>query len=232
MTAEEQCSAIIARLKTLANPINVAGMSRFGINSNQTLGISVNVLRRMAKETGRSQEISLLLWQTHIHEARILAAYLGIPSQVKETQMEQWVQDFDSWDICDQVCSNLFSLTPQAYVKAAEWSHKEREYEKRAGFVLMASLAVKDKKAGDDRFLQFFALIEDGSLDGRNYVKKAVNWALRQIGKRNSNLNRQCLELAQRIHKLDSPSARWIASDAIRELNSLPIRKKVMAAGR
>ena len=209
MTAEEQCSDIIARLSSLANPSNIAGMSRFGINSFKTLGIPVNVLRQIAKESGCNQDISLLLWQTQIHEARILAGYLGIPGQVKEVQMEQWAGDFDSWDICDQVCSNLFALSPLAYSKAVEWSRKEKEFEKRAGYVLMASLAVKDKKAGDDKFVQFFGLIEAGSIDRRNYVKKAVNWALRQIGKRNINLNRQCLELAQRIHKLDSPSAHW-----------------------
>jgi 3-methyladenine DNA glycosylase AlkD len=232
MTTKEQCAAIIAHMQTLANTENVAGMARFGINPCNTLGIPVKVLRLLAKGTGHSQELSELLWLSQIHEARILASYIGDPRQMKEQQMEFWVSQFDSWDVCDQVCSNLFVHTSLAYDKALEWSYREAEFEKRAGYVLMASLAVKDKKAGDEKFIQFFDAIKAGSFDSRNFVKKAVNWALRQIGKRNSHLNCKCLELAGQIMELDSPSARWIAADAIRELKSALVQKKVMAAGR
>jgi 3-methyladenine DNA glycosylase AlkD len=168
-----------------------------------------------------------MLWQSQIHEGRILAAYVGIPAQVTEEQMERWVLDFDSWDICDQCCSNLFCLTPQAYSKALQWSRRDPEFVKRAGYVLMAVLAVRDKKASNSQLEQFFSAILAGSTDRRNFVKKAVNWALRQTGKRNLDLNQKAIELAQEIQKLDSPAAHWIASDAIIELTSPAVRSKL-----
>lgn len=218
---------IIKYLKSLSNPENVAGMARFGINPNNTYGISIPVLRNMAKEIGRDHRLAQQLWKSSIHEARILASFIDNPDEVTEEQMELWVKDFDSWDVCDQCCSNLFDKTLFAYDKAFEWSKKEEEFVKRAGFVLMACLSVHDKKAKDEEFMKFLPIIKRESLDERNYVKKAVNWALRQIGKRNKNLNKVAIKTAQEIQQIDSKGARWIASDALRELTGEKIQKKL-----
>lgn len=219
---------IIKQLKSLSNPENVAGMARFGINPNNTYGVSIPTLRNMAKEIGRDHRLAQHLWKSSIHEARILASFIDNPDDVNEEQMERWVEVFDSWDVCDQVCSNLFDKTIFAYNKAFEWSRREEEFVKRAGFVLMACLSVHDKNAPDEDFIKFLSIIEKESTDERNYVKKAVNWALRQIGKRNKNLNKVAIKTAQEIQQIDSKSARWIASDALRELTGEKIQKKLM----
>lgn len=211
---------IIVQLKKQANAKNVAGMARFGINPHNTLGISVYVIRDIAKKIGKNHKLAQELWDSKIHEARLLAGFIDELEKVTEKQMEKWVKDFDSWDICDQVCSNLFDKTPFAYKKAFEWSKRKEEFVKRAGFVLMACLAVHDKKAEDKKFEQFFPIIKKHSTDERNFVRKAVNWALRQIGKRNLSLNKKAIKVANEIKKIDSRSARWIANDAIRELKS------------
>jgi 3-methyladenine DNA glycosylase AlkD len=218
---------IVEKLKSLSNPEAVEGMARFGINPKMTLGVSIPHLRRIAKEIGSSHRLALNLWKTGIHEARILAGMIDEPDDVSEKQMEQWAGDFDSWDVCDQVCMNLFKKSPIAYEKAAEWSKRDEEFVKRAGFALMAVLAVGDKKASDDRFTGFLPYIKKGSTDGRNYVKKAVNWALRQIGKRNLNLNKIAVKTGEEIYNLDSKSAKWIASDALRELKSKEVQKRL-----
>jgi 3-methyladenine DNA glycosylase AlkD len=176
------------------------------------------MIRALAKEIGRSHELAQQLWDSGIHEARILAGMVDDYRHVSEEQMERWVKDFNSWDLCDQVCSNLFDKTPFAYDKAKSWTVRNEEFVKRAGFALMACLAVHDKKASDQQFLLFFPLIKKESVDERNFVKKAVNWALRQIGKRNLALNQAAIELAHEIKTIDSKSARWIANDALREL--------------
>ncbi|MEK7713647.1 MAG: DNA alkylation repair protein, partial [Deltaproteobacteria bacterium] len=220
------CNQIIKKLKSLKNPENVAGMARFGINPNNTYGVSIPTLRKMAKETGKDHSLAQELWASRIHEARILAGFVDDPKLVTAEQMENWVKDFDSWDICDQVCSNLFDRTPVAHKKAIEWSSREEEFVKRAGFVLMAALSVHDKRAVDDEFLIFLPIIKREATDERNYVKKAVNWALRQIGKRNSTLNKRAIEAAKEIQKLGSKSARWIASDALKELTSKAVQDR------
>ena len=222
------CNQIIKKLKSLKNPENVAGMARFGINPNNTYGVSIPTLRKMAKESGKDHSLAQELWASRIHEARILAGFVDDPKLVTAEQMENWVKDFDSWDICDQVCSNLFDRTPFAHKKAIEWSNREEEFVKRAGFVLMAALSVHDKKAQDDEFLIFLPIIKREATDERNYVKKAANWALRQIGKRNSTLNKKSIETAKEIQKLGSKSARWIASDAVRELTSKSVQDKLL----
>lgn len=211
---------IIAKLKNQANPKNVEGMARFGINSKNALGIPVPFLRKTAKEIKKNQELSLELWQSEIHEAMLLACFIGEKEKVTKKQMDGWVKDFDSWDVCDQVCMNLFDKTKWAYSKAKQWAKARQEFTRRAGFALMASLAVHDKSAGDEKFISFFPLIKKYSVDERNFVRKAVNWALRQIGKRNANLKKQALLLAEEIKEIDSKSAKWIAKDAIRELES------------
>ena len=207
-------------MKSMANPDNVRGMARFGINPNNTLGIAIPALRKIAKAAGRNQKLSLDLWESGIHEGRLLAAFVGEPAQIDENQMEQWAKDFDSWDICDQVCSNLFDKTPEAYNKAVEWSRREEEFVKRAGYVLMACLAVHDKTSDNFRFLPFFPIIKRGSLDERNFVKKAVNWALRQIGKRNDTLNRSAIQCAEDMLLENPKPFRWVARDALRELRN------------
>jgi 3-methyladenine DNA glycosylase AlkD len=211
---------LIARLKAMENPTNVAGMARFGINSKNTLGISVVALRKIAREVGKDHALALKLWSSGIHEARILACFIADPKKVTPALMNRWVKDFDSWDVCDQCCMNLFDKTPYAYEKVKEWSIRKEEFVRRAAFALMACLAVHDKAASNRNFQRFFPLIKFSATDSRNYVKKAVNWALRQIGKRNSFLHREALRTAAEIAKMDSASARWIAADAIRELKS------------
>lgn len=202
-------------------------MTRFGISPKDALGVSVPTLRIIARKLGRDHALAIGLWSSGIHEARILASMIDEPAKVTEAQMDNWVRDFDSWDICDQCCGNLFDKTPYALVKAVEWSRKEEEFVKRAGYVLMAELAVHDKESEDSVFLRFFGEIERGATDKRNFVKKAVNWALRQIGKRNRRLNGETIKLATRIQKMNSPSAKWIASDALRELKSEAVQKKI-----
>ena len=209
--------SIIKKLKAQANPGNVAGMARFGINPNNTLGVNIPVLRKMAKEIDKNHSLALELWDSVIHEARILAGFIDEPAMLTEKQMESWAKDFDSWDVCDQVCSNLFDKTPFAYAKAVEWSKDKRELVKRAGYVLMACLAVHDKKADDSKFMKFFPAIVKGATDERNFVKKAVNWALRQIGKRSPSLNKEAIKTSKKIQLISSKSAMWIAADALRE---------------
>tara|TARA_B100000315_G_C14446385_1_gene527000 strand:+ start:170 stop:913 length:744 start_codon:yes stop_codon:yes gene_type:complete len=215
------------RLRALANPDAVAGMARFGINPEKTYGVATPHLRRIAKEAGRDRTLAQQLWSSEVHEARILASMVDEPRTVTEEQMEGWAKEFDSWDVCDQCCMNLFEKTPLAYRKAVEWSAREEEFVKRAGFVLMARLAVSDKKADDKAFEDFLSLIVGESGDGRNFVRKAVNWALRQIGKRNNALNAKAVETARAIRRMDSKSARWIATDAVRELTSEAVQNRL-----
>jgi len=223
------CEEILKQLESLSNPDAVAGMARFGINPKNTYGVSIPVLRKMAKQIGKNHLLAQQLWtSSSIHEARILAGMIDVPEKVTETQLERWVKDFDSWDVCDQCCSNLFDKTKFAHKKAIEWSKRREEFVKRAGFVLMATLAVHDKEADNQKFMRFLPIIKREATDERNFVKKAVNWALRQIGKRNSALNKIAIQTAKKIQKIDSKSARWIASDAIRELTSEAVRKKLV----
>jgi 3-methyladenine DNA glycosylase AlkD len=218
---------IVKRLKAQSNQTAVEGMARFGINPRNTLGVSIPVIRKLAREAGRDHRLAAQLWASGIHEARILATLVDDPREVTEAQMEIWVKDFDSWDVCDQCCSNLFDKTPLAYEKAHAWSSRSEEFVKRGGFVLMATLAVHDKKAGNSQFERFLPIIVRESTDERNFVRKAVNWALRQIGKRNVALNRLALKTAKQIQGKNSKTAQWVASDAIRELTSDNVRTRL-----
>ena len=218
---------IIQKLKSISDPEAVKGMARFGINPENTYGVSIPNLRKMAKETGVDHDLAQRLWESNIHEARILASMIDDPKMVAEAQMDAWVNDFDSWDVCDQCIMNLFEKTKIAYQKAVEWSARDEEFTKRAGFVLMARLAVSDKKADDTHLGRFLSILERESTDNRNLVKKAVNWALRQIGKRNLSLNEMAIKAAGEIQQIDSRSAKWIAADAIRELTSEAVQKKL-----
>ena len=210
--------ALLATLRAHANPDNVAGMARYGINTHHTLGVSIPFLRTLARTCRRQHQLALDLWDTGLHEARLLATLVDDPAQVTPAQMERWAGELDSWDICDQLCNNLLRRTPHARAKALAWAKRKPEFVRRAGFVLMATLAVHDKAATDGDFEPFFAAIRTGATDERNFVRKAVNWALRQIGKRNASLRKRALEVAGEIAAWDSKAARWIAADARREL--------------
>ena len=219
----------------MGSPRVAQSMARFGISTRDALGIPMPTLRKLAREIGSSHQLALELWKSGLHEARTLAALIDDPERVTEAQMERWAGEFDSWDVCDCCCGNLFDKTAFAYRKVAEWTRRREEYVKRAGFSLMAALAAHDKKTANNKFLRFLPLIKRESTDERNFVKKAVNWALRQIGKRNLELHRGAVETALEIKKLDSRSARWIAVDALRELRSAAVgrrlRRKKAGAG-
>lgn len=215
MTVEE----VLTQLKTLSNPAHFAQLERFGIESSNALGIKIPDLRLFARKIGKNHELALDLWKTEIHEARILASFIDDPKLVTEQQFDAWVKDFDSWDICDQCCS-LLIRTSFAKAKIEDYSAANEEFIKRTAFVLMCALVIYDKKAGNETFYPYFELIEREAWDDRNFVRKAVNWALRQIGKRNEILRIKAIECAEQIQKQDSKSARWIAADALRELKS------------
>ncbi|MBD0259163.1 MAG: DNA alkylation repair protein [Cytophagales bacterium] len=209
---------VLEALEQLAQPQNLPGMRRFGINTDRALGVNIPKLRKLARELRRNHDLALSLWATEVHEARLLATMVADPKQLTAAQMEAWAKDFDSWDLCDGACGNLFSRTALAWETAPAWAAREEEFVRRAGFVLMATLAVHQKSAPDEAFLAFFPLLERYAPDGRNFVKKAVNWALRQIGKKNPTLRREAIGLARRIREQPHKSSRWIAADALREL--------------
>ena len=221
-----QYQDVIARLRSQANPANVAGMARYGINTENSLGLSIYDLRKIAREIKKDHALALKLWGSGIHEARILASFVDEPEKVTEAQLERWVKDFNSWDVVDQV-SDLIWRTPFVIKKIHEWSKRDEEFVRRAAFSLLAEIAWHDKKMADAGFEQFFPVIKAAATDERNFVKKAVNWALRNIGKRNRALNKRAIEVAREIQKIDSKSARWIAADAIRELTGEAIQKRL-----
>ena len=223
MTATE----VLQHLQSLSNPENIAGMARFGIHASKVYGVSLPQLKRLARRIGKDHLLAQKLWPSGAHEARLLACFIEDPAAVTTRQMDRWVRDFDNWAVCDGCCLHLFAKVPLAQRRAVAWCVRRREFEKRAGFSMMAVLAVHDKNARDSLFLQWLRLIKDASIDERNFVKKAVNWALRQIGKRNLRLNRAAIQTAKAIQKLDSKSARWIAADALRELMSDAVQKRL-----
>jgi len=223
VTVEE----VLERLNNEARPDQLKSMSKFGIAVERRLGISIPNLRKMAKEVGQNHDLALKLWKTRIAEAMILASMIDNPKQLTEVQMEDWVIGFDSWDVCDQVCGNLFCKSPLAWAKTIDWAQREEEFVKRAAFSLIAYLACHDKQANDEKFIGLLPVIVQQSPDERNFVKKAVNWALRSIGKKNVNLNQAAINAAKEIQRLDSKTARWIASDALRELDSEAVQKRL-----
>jgi 3-methyladenine DNA glycosylase AlkD len=212
--------AILAQLRSLARPDQLSGMTRFGMNPERRLGISIPPLRRIARTTGKDHRLALDLWKSGIAEARIVASLVDDPGKVTAAQMDRWVRDFNSWDVCDQVCGNLFDKTPHAWAKAKAWARREEEYVRRAGFALMAYLAWHDKDAPDAAFLRFLPSIRRGAADERNFVKKAVSWALRNIGKRNPRLRTPALREARALRTADSKAARWVGADVLRDLGA------------
>jgi 3-methyladenine DNA glycosylase AlkD len=230
---DKRITEILAELRSLGSEKDRAGMARYGINVGNAFGVSVHELRRIAKRLGTDHALALALWQTGNHEARLLACFVDDPASVTQRQLEAWARGFDSWDICDQATTSLFDLTKHAWPKAVEWAARDEEWVKRAGFSLMAGLAVHDKSATDRAFRKLLPVIERGAFDDRNFVKKAVNWALRNIGKRNRALNAAAIACAEKIRvavnqraggerggDASARSARWVAADALRELTS------------
>jgi 3-methyladenine DNA glycosylase AlkD len=220
-------SQVLEELRALADPAVVWSMARFALPTDSALGIPVPVLRKLAHAIGKNHRLALALWKTRIFEARALAPMIDEPARVSEAQMERWVRSFDSWAITDGCCFDLFRKTPFARGKALEWSRRTREFEKRAGFALMAALARHDREATDAWFAPFLAAIHRESTDARHFVKKAVNWALREIGKRNLRLNREAIFAARALRAQGAGSARWIAADALRELNSAAVQARL-----
>jgi len=228
MTGERTAFDVLKTLRGLADPREKEGMARFGISVDNALGgISAPDLKKLARRIGKNHKLAEELWNSGIHEARHVAALIDEPEKVTERQMERWAKDFDSWDVVDGCCLYLFHKTPYAHHKAVEWSIRKEEFVKRAAFSMMAVLTVHDKLAGDVKFLKFLPIIKRESTDERNFVKKAVNWALRQIGKRNLSLNKAAIKTAEQLRKIDSRSARWIGADALRELQGAPVQSRL-----
>jgi len=217
---------VLDKLQSKAQPEQLKGMAKYGMTVEQRLGVSVPDMRKLAKEIGKDHKLALDLWRTGIAEARIVAAMVGDPAKLTDEQMEDWVKGINSWDVCDQVCMNLFEKNQLAWKKIIDWSEREEEFVKRTAFSLIACLAWHDKKASDEKFIELLPVIIRGATDERNFVKKAVNWALRNIGKRNLNLNEAAINTAKEIQRLDSKAARWVASDTLRELESESIQKR------
>jgi len=217
----------VRELKRLGEKRNVEGMARFGIRSEKVFGVSKPKLDELAKRIGKNHELGMKLWETGIHDARLLGVLISEAEKVRARQMDRWVKDFDNWDVCDGSCCHLFVFAKAAWRKAFAWSRRKREFEKRAGFALGAFLAVHDKEARDAIHLKFLRAIEREAWDERNFVRKAVNWALRTIGKRNLRLNRGAILSAERIRRQGSRAARWIAGDALRELQSVAVQKRL-----
>lgn len=220
--------SILKNLKSMSDPKAVEGMARYGINPKNNLGISVYKLRKIAKDIGKDHKLALKMWDSKIHDMRLLACFIDDPIYVTSDQMDSWVMDFDSWDICDQACTSLFDLTPFAWDKVFKWVCYDEEFVRRAAFSLIAGLTVHDKKTSDKEFERFFPLLIKYSIDERNYVKKAVNWALRNIGKRSLYLNKKAIEISIQIKKIKSKSAGWISSDSLRELTSEKVKNRLI----
>jgi 3-methyladenine DNA glycosylase AlkD len=223
-----QTNTVLTMLYFKANPKNVEVMKRFGIKSTgNVLGVSAKPLFALAKQIGTNQELALELWKTGIYDARLLSTIIADTKQIKKSTMNAWAKDFDNWAICDCACVHCFRDTHHAHELALKWVKREEEFVRRAGFTLIATLCVHDKKSDDTVFLKYLRIVYTYATDERNYVKKAVNWALRQIGKRNMKLNAAAIKMAKKIHKLDSSSAKWIASDALRELRSPAVQQRL-----
>lgn len=222
-----QTEKTIARLRELGDAAHLGKMARFGIPSDRAFGVPVPALRRLARETGRDHALALALWETGFHEARLLAPMVARPEEVSVELADRWTGDFDAWDICDLCCQNLFRKLPFAFELTQRYARRPEEFVRRTAFALMAALAVGDKASDDERFLPLFPLIREASADPRNFVRKAVNWALRQTGKRNLRLHAEALQLSRELAASDDRTAAWIGRDALRELSEAKIIARI-----
>ena len=229
---EAEVEAALAWLKRRGTKSNREGMARYAIRSAKVFGVSVATLRQLGKRLGRDHELAAALWGTGWHEARLLAAFVDDPARVTPAQMDRWCRDFDNWAVCDSACFHLFDRTPHAWLQVERWARRRDEFVKRAAFALLASLALHDKASGDDRFVRCLHLIERESSDGRNFVKKAVNWALRSIGGRNHALHAAAVGLARRLADSSDRTARWVGKDALRQLASSAVARRLAARAR
>lgn len=220
---------MLRTLEDMGDPSRIRGMARYGIRTDDAVGVTVTELRQLARGLRPDHELAAALWTSRVHEARILASLVDDPTLVTEEQMDAWVSDLDSWDVCDGVCGNLFDRTPFALDKAVEWAGREPEFERRAGLATMAWAAVHRKDLPDVAFAALLPTIHESSTDDRTYVKKAVSWALRQIGKRSKGLNAEAIRTAEQIGRIDTRASRWVARDALRELRSDAVRSRLKA---
>jgi 3-methyladenine DNA glycosylase AlkD len=227
----DRADEIVERLRSLGNRANLPGMARYGIDVSHAVGVTIPVLRGIARETGTDHGLALALWRTEVHEARILASMVDDAGRVTVRQMDAWARDFDSWDLCDQVCGNLFDRTRHALERIPAWAGRSETFVRRAAFATIAGVTVHRRDVADDDLRSFFPLIEAAADDDRNYVRKAVSWALRQIGKRNRALNADAVAVAERLHERQTRPARWIASDVLRELTSEAVRARLLSRG-
>jgi len=218
--------AVVARLKRLGTKATRDGMARYAIPSDKAFGVPVGVLKQLAKSLGRSHELAVALWDTGWYEARMLAAFVGEPQRVTPAQMDRWRRDFDNWAVCDHACFHLFDRTPHAWLKVEQWAGLPEEFGKRAAFALLWGLTVHDKQAGDEQFANGLLLIERVATDERNFVKKAVNMALRATGKRNAALRAAAVATARRLAASPDAAARWVGKDALRELDRAPATRR------
>jgi len=228
-SARERCRALLARMEQLGSPRGLENLSYFGIRAARAYGLSAPQMHALAREVGRDHALALELWRSGVHDARHIAALVADPRLCTESLLERWARDFTSWDVVDTCCCYLFIYTAHGWKQAVEWSRGPEEFVKRAAFSLMAYLAVHDKAAPDKKFLRVLPIIEREAGDDRNFVRKTVNWALRQIGKRNLRLNRSAIAAGERIRRQGSRAARWIAADALRELRSEAVQKRLRA---
>jgi len=219
--------SVVARLKRLGTKKTRDAMARYAIPSDNAFGVSVGKIRDTGKQLGRNHDLAQALWDTGWYEARMLAAFVDDPAQVTPAQMDRWCRDFDNWAIVDTLCFHLFDRTPHAFAKVKAWSNRRNEFEKRAAFALLASLGVHDKSASDESFAKCLPLIERAATDDRNFVKKGVSWALRVIGRRSKDLNRAAVALSERLCVSEKPSARWVGRDALKELTSPAVVRRL-----
>ena len=218
-SSEHEVDAVVAELKRLGSQRTREGMARYAIPSDAAFGVPVGVIRQLGKRLGRSQELASALWSTGWYEARLLAAFVAEPGRVTALEMDRWCRDFDNWAVCDTACFHLFDRTPHAFAKVAAWSRRRDEFVRRAAFALLASLALHDKQSADEPFLSCLPLIERAAEDERNFVKKAVSWALKGVGGRSGELNAAALALARRLAESGDATARWVGKDALRDLS-------------
>ncbi|MGH9532746.1 MAG: DNA alkylation repair protein [Terriglobales bacterium] len=231
-TLDAQVRAVIASLKRLGTQRNREGMARYAIPSDKAFGVSMATMQKLAKGLGRNHALAAALWETGWYEARMMCAFVDEPERVTPAQMDRWCRDFDNWAICDTLCFVLFDRTPHAFGKVAQWSHRQDEFEKRAAFALLASLAAHDKSTGDEAFHRCLPLVERAASDERNFVKKGVSWALRGIGRRNLKLNAAAVKVAWRLSASPQPATRWVGKDALRDITRSAVIRKLEARHR